>query len=379
MTPNRKHVADAAALAIAFGIAGACSTTEISPQAPPETAPPQYLAVPQPAGYELGDLTSMFVMKGAPTAEEIKTCDASFRKLWQLAQSVDERKQGVRELVRSDPVHLHWCFYGKIHYLEEGLKAESFIDVRQKSVLETYEFLVPIARAFISEFHDSRYMRWAVRHYRRLSEWMFYRKLDLTPQATSELVEAANPFGPWRETDGKYSILEKYGLAEVKPDLTIGTPTISKVSVEDEAKKPVLAPPVSTPATAAAAPPPAPSAEAAPPAPEAAPVAAASAVPEPAREPAAAEEAAPPAPPAEAAPPAPAAQVETPAGAVQTETAAPPAPASAEAAPPPPAPAPVAAAPEAAPPAPAAAAPATVDSSSESVVNGDGEVTPVKK
>ena len=58
----------------------------------------------------------------------------------------------------------------------------------------------------------SRYLRFAVSHYRRMSEWVFYRKLELTPQATSELVEAANPFGVYRTPAEAASILEKYNL-----------------------------------------------------------------------------------------------------------------------------------------------------------------------
>ena len=123
--------------------------------------------------------------------------------------------EGARELVRRDPVKYHWCFYGKILELENSLKSESYLDEKQKSVLDVYGSLTPMGRAFMQEYHDSRYMRWGVKHYRQISEWVFYRKVELTPQATSELVEASNPFGLLRDAVGMVPVLEKYNI--VKP------------------------------------------------------------------------------------------------------------------------------------------------------------------
>ena len=111
-----------------------------------------------------------------------------------------------------DPVRYHWSYYHTVLNIEESLQSEFYVDVRQKKVLEGYAFLVPIARAFSAEFHDSRYLRLATRHYRRLSENIFYRKLDLTPQMTSELVETSNPFGLWRDPTQERPVLEKYGI-----------------------------------------------------------------------------------------------------------------------------------------------------------------------
>ena len=53
--------------------------------------------------------------------------------------------------MQGEPVKYHWCFYGKLLELEEKLKTEPYVDVRQDRVLKTYQFLVPIAKAFAEE------------------------------------------------------------------------------------------------------------------------------------------------------------------------------------------------------------------------------------
>jgi hypothetical protein len=203
-----------AAWIFGFGGAGGCTTAEVAPQpAPVSMLPPPYVQVPHPAGYDLADLRAIFTDRTAPKPDDLKGCEEDLKKLKTLTQSDDEITQGTRELIRRDPVRYHWCFYGKILQLEADLKSESYLDERQKKVLDTYGFLTPVGRAFIQEYHDSRYMRWAVRHYKQISEWVFYRKLELTPQATSDLVEASNPFGLLREPAGPVPVLEKYNIA----------------------------------------------------------------------------------------------------------------------------------------------------------------------
>jgi hypothetical protein len=196
---------------------GGCTTAEVSPKGPLPALPPPYVQVPHPTGYTLSDLRAIFLAPDSPKAEQIKDCDSDFKKLRELTQAKAERVQGARELVRKDPVKYHWCFYGKIAQLEDSLKNENYLDEKQKAVLDTYASLTPIARAFMQEYHDSRYMRWGVRHYRQISEWVFYRKVEMTPQATSELVEASNPFGLLRETSPTLPVLEKYGLVKPEP------------------------------------------------------------------------------------------------------------------------------------------------------------------
>jgi hypothetical protein len=154
----------------------------------------------------------------SPKADEIQKCDADLKKLRTLTVSEPEIAEGTRELIKGDPVRYHWCFYGKLLDLEDTLKADSFVDERQKKALETYAFLVPVSRAFLQEFHDSRYTRWAVKHYRTLSEWVFYRKLELSPQATVDMAEATNPFGFLRDNStAPRPVLEKYNIAQPDP------------------------------------------------------------------------------------------------------------------------------------------------------------------
>lgn len=193
---------------------GACSSVTVKAPGPLPEEPPPLVVVPHPAGFDMGDVRAIFNEKGAPPPESFKDCDADFRKLMSLTQSRVELGQGAREFVQHDPVKYHWCFYTKILELENGLQKDSYLDERQKRVLETYDFLVPIAHGFQAEFHDSRYLRWAIQRYRRLSEWVFFRRVELSPQATVELSAIENPFALWRQpNDDQKPVLEKYGLS----------------------------------------------------------------------------------------------------------------------------------------------------------------------
>lgn len=198
---------------------GGCSTSEMYPPQPP--IPPSYTKVPHPKGRDLSDLSAIFIDPTAPKDKDFsKKCDSDYIKLTERTQSKEELKTGVEELVMQDPVNYHWCFYAKLLELENFLMKDSYLDERQKKVLTTYEFLVPVARGFVSEFHDSRYLYWAMNRYKRLSEWVFFRKLDLTPEGTSELVHATDPFALWRKDSQEgVSILDKYNLAKGPPQL----------------------------------------------------------------------------------------------------------------------------------------------------------------
>ncbi|HAR43921.1 MAG TPA: hypothetical protein DCS07_15015 [Bdellovibrionales bacterium] len=201
---------------------GGCSTTQLTPAPAPVAKPPPYVQVPHPVGTDLGDLRGIMLVPDAPTPESLKKCDADFAKIRSLTTSEDERRQAARELVKRDPVGYHWCYYGKLLELLETLKTSSYIDERQKKAIDTYLFLVPVARGFLAEYHDSRYLRWAIVHYRRISEWVFFRRMDLSPEGTSELVQVANPFGLWRDPTPQTTILEKYGIVKLSTDAVAG-------------------------------------------------------------------------------------------------------------------------------------------------------------
>jgi hypothetical protein len=228
-----------AGLALAALISG-CATSQLQALAPIPPEAPDYVKVPHPEGTDLGDLMAVFTDRNAPDPASLKGCDADFRKLAKLTASREENEQGVRELVRRDPVKYHWCFYGKLLELEQGLQAEAYIDEKQKSVLDVYAFASPVARAFNDEFRDSRYLRWAISRYRRLSEYVFYRKLELSPQMAQELGGTMNPWGLLRPQTAELpgSVLEKYGILK-QPGIATG----SAPEAADAASEPVAAVP----------------------------------------------------------------------------------------------------------------------------------------
>jgi len=211
------------------GILAACSTTPkvadehaASPISPPI---PDFLEVSHPTGYGLADVKAIFLDSKAPSTDSLKGCDQNYMKLSSLTPSEEERLLGARELVRTDPVSYHWCFYGKILELEDKVKTDSYIDQKQTDVLKAYAFLVPIARGFLSEYKDSRYLRWAVKHYRNVSDAVFYRRLEMTPEMTSELVLAFDPF-PSNPVLEITSVLAKYKIVNSEASaVPVSSPT----------------------------------------------------------------------------------------------------------------------------------------------------------
>ncbi len=193
-----------------------CSTAhQMEPLPPLPAPPPPYIQVPHPDGMDQSDLTLIFMDKEAPQLSSLKECDAEFTRLRTKTQSPEELQRGARELVHLDPVRYHWCFYGKFLELEAALKTDLYLDQKQRQVIDAYLFLTPIARAYLLEYRDSRYLRWAVNRYRRLSEYVFYRKVELTPQTAGDLVTADDPLGRIQRdemSEGDISVLEKYGI-----------------------------------------------------------------------------------------------------------------------------------------------------------------------
>jgi len=192
-------------------LAACTSIQEVrAPQLPVEPAP--ILDLPHPQGYGSTELKSLFIGAKAPDRATLKDCGADFNKLVARTQAMDELRTGARELVLENPADYHWCFYDKFLVLEEELRKPLGIEERQKLTLEIFHWAVPFARAFQLEFKDSRYLRWAVQRYRALSPQIFFRAVELTPQATEELAVLENPFGIWKAPQQAASILSKYGL-----------------------------------------------------------------------------------------------------------------------------------------------------------------------
>lgn len=188
-----------------------CATSLDSQPKLPEV--PQYLHVPHPDGQNFRDVEMIFMSKKAPAMASLDGCDEKFFKLREETNSNEEIQQGAIELIMQDPVQYHWCFYSKIIRLEDDLEKSESWAAKKDLAMRAYLFLVPIARAYQLEYNDSRYLRWAIQHYRRISEVVFYRRLDLTPDATMTLLESVrNPFALWRKPAEKAPVLEKYGI-----------------------------------------------------------------------------------------------------------------------------------------------------------------------
>lgn len=217
-------------LAQAFGLGAlcvslmSCATQElVAPPVLPKE-PPAYVRVPHPQGMDQGDLEAIFKEASAPDLALIEGCRAQLEQLRAKTQARDELFQGAREIVRKDPVRQHWCFYSGMRELERELSSKIYVDERQRIVMDQFLYLTPVARAFQLEFGDTRYLRWAVSRYRKLSELVFYRRVELSPEGVAMLgPQIVNPWGAFRK--GEYArepetVLEKYGIAspsEVPP------------------------------------------------------------------------------------------------------------------------------------------------------------------
>lgn len=201
-------------------LTSSCATTE--PVRVPASLPevPQYTRVPHPNGFDLADLKAIFLHPAAPpklrdTAS--LNCDADFRKLVAATPLKHERTAGALELVKVQPEEMHWCFYAQILKLQELLQSDSTWTQRQNQVLDTFDFLTPVAGAFFDHYHDSRYLRWASQYYSKVSEWVFFKKVHPTPENTLLLTQGERssrepwvaPAAPGKEP----SIFAKYGLS----------------------------------------------------------------------------------------------------------------------------------------------------------------------
>lgn len=235
------------ALAVGLPLAG-CATQEIIPSTVPPVDPPPAVTLPHPNGLDLADLRAIFVQRGAPhlASEEIRSCDRDFRTLRERTQSAEELDQGAREFVKKDPVKYHWCVYAKILETEEAVKNGAYLDERQRALMYGYLFIAPVARAFLKELSDSRYLRWAVSHYRQASQIVFYRQVEPTPQLTNELVNVEEAFQRVRPApEAPATMLEKYGIVPTAPMVPPESPTDRSpagVSAVQEPETPALLP-----------------------------------------------------------------------------------------------------------------------------------------
>jgi len=202
----------------------ACSSTQVNPPSPEEGKPEAsnsqlnhfggVLDLPHPVGMDYADLREIFFSPSAPKVADLKSCDKEVNQLIELTLAKAEFEKGVRELVKASPQLYHWCFYGKLMGLVQDLRGDQYIDQKQKLTVSTFQVLVPVARAMLEELQDSRYLRWAVRSYQRMSEWVFYRRLELSPLGTSEMIGLGSDYVTERrdKVSGEDSVLTRYGI-----------------------------------------------------------------------------------------------------------------------------------------------------------------------
>ncbi len=204
------------AASIALLLMSACSSTQVA-QAPAPISEPEkipVLALPHPEGHASADLEALLKLPEAPQAPE--SCHVTQRELAKRVLDSQELERGVAELVIDQPALQHWCFYHRFRRLDSELKELDGILKKQQHLIEAYRDILPVARAFQSEFKDSRYLRWAIQTYRRVSPQVFFRAVELTPEATQEMVLIERPFSDWRTPASGLSVLEKYGLKEME-------------------------------------------------------------------------------------------------------------------------------------------------------------------
>ena len=202
-------------ITLGFGL-GACSTTRPAPIPIEAPVVPLNLRSPQPKSLESADLRAIFKSTDAPDSEKLKDCDADFKTLKERVEANDEFVQGVKELIASDPIKYHWCFYSKLLSLNEALQESKDIHDRQSTVIRVYLFLAPVARAFYSEFSDSRYLRRAIFKYRTLSETVFYHKVEAYSNSGVPIAGVFNRqpanTAPTNPGVTPPTVLSKYGL-----------------------------------------------------------------------------------------------------------------------------------------------------------------------
>jgi hypothetical protein len=234
---------------IAATVLSHCSTTKVDP-APPLPEVPAYTRAEHPASLDWADIRAVMASPNATAKEARETCDANYKKLKDVVQGPAELETGVVELVVADPAAYHWCFYSKLIGLHESLKETNSIRDRQVRVLDAYDFLVPVARAFHYKFNDTRYVRIAIHFYKEYSERLFYRRVDLTARMSNDLMtrQVSNPFGYYRiPGDETQSVLEKYGIKPDKrlqaaPTATVSAPAPAAAEVPEAPRDPAAAP-----------------------------------------------------------------------------------------------------------------------------------------
>lgn len=245
----RPYIYSAVGAVLMMAFTAGCASTTVVEEKPVIPEVPEYVRVPHPVNFELASLRAIFYSPLAPQdvqGEFSKVCDSEFQKLAEVSNSMEERKKAANELVSGDPERMHWCFYAKISKLQEALQGDTTWTHRQKKVFETFTFLSPTANAFFEVYHDSRYLRWATQYYSKISEWVFFRKVNPGPDSTMALLDgaASSNLEPWIPVDTKISkkdsVFTKYGIS-LAPSVASGTNPLDHAERMPASKEPEVA------------------------------------------------------------------------------------------------------------------------------------------
>lgn len=233
MTP-RVVVLGMVAACTALLVVGGCSKAEKADPLPlPEV--PEYTRLTHPHGVLMSDLRAWEATLPLGRFDELKDCDAPYQVLLEKSGSKEEIARGVLELLDQDATKYHQCFYLKLNEITREVdSSEKTIQERQKQVIRTYAFLSALGRGFQDRFKDTRYRRWAMSSYKKHSERVFFRRLETTPEATSEMVSDsdANGFTYYLpERQPQTQVLEKYGLVEKRAPASVDPKSFAPTSV----------------------------------------------------------------------------------------------------------------------------------------------------
>lgn len=192
-----------------------------------QTRAPEWTALPHPTSSAVGSIEQLLQDRVwtsiRPEGFEEK-CDQAISELRTHASNEAEFKAGLKELINKHVTYYHYCFYEKLNALEIRLKTEDYIEDRQAVVLKTYRTLTPLARAFMENWRESRYLRVASERYQKLSPRVFFRKVEPSAETTRQLVDLQGTQEQQeRALESPSSVVEKLKVTE--PAGLVAAPT----------------------------------------------------------------------------------------------------------------------------------------------------------
>ncbi len=171
-------------------------------------------------------------------------CDQAIIELRTHSSNEAEFKIGLRELINKHTTYYHYCFYEKLDALEKRLKTEDYVEDRQATVLKTFRTLTPLARAFLDNWRESRYLRIASERYQKLSPRIFFRTVEPNAENTRELVNLQGTQEQQdRLPDAPTSVVERLKVTEPAGLTAVPTMELDLESSADPTRAPASSEP----------------------------------------------------------------------------------------------------------------------------------------